>query len=97
MKQEETEQLKRELAEMTACADKLAANLRKLTGQLAQKTKASLRRGDNVQFTDSRTGGVATGYVVKIAEEFVTVQTGKVGTRWKVPASMVSKIDAVLK
>ena len=59
--------------------------------RLAQKTKASLHLGDNVQFTNSRSGGVTTGHVVK----FVTVQTN--GGRWKVPASMLSKIDAVLK
>ena len=66
-------------------------------GRIAQKTKASLRLGDYVQFTSPRTGGVTTGHVVKIAVKFVTIQTGKVGTRWKVPASMLSKIDEVLK
>jgi hypothetical protein len=63
--------------------------------RLAQKTKASLHIGDNVQFTSPRSGGATTGHVVKIAVKFVTVQTS--GGRWKVPASMLSKIDAVLK
>jgi hypothetical protein len=63
--------------------------------RLAQKTKASLHLGDNVQFTNSRNGNVTTGNVIKIAVKYVTVQT--IDGRWKVPASMLSKIDAVLK
>ena len=60
-------------------------------GRLAQKTKASLRLGDNVQFTSSRTGTMITGHVIKIAVKFVTVQAS--GGRWKVPASMLSKTN----
>ena len=63
--------------------------------RLAQKTKASLHLGDDVQFTDSRTGYVIAGHAVKIAVKFVTVQTN--AGRWKVPASMLSKVEGALK
>lgn len=63
--------------------------------RLAQKTKASLRLGDDVQFTNPRTGCVTAGHVVKIAVKFVTVQTN--AGRWKVPASMLSKTEGALK
>jgi hypothetical protein len=61
--------------------------------RLAQKAKASLKVGDAVQFTSVRTGGVTVGHVVKIAVKFVTVKTS--GGLWKVPASMLSKVEEV--
>ena len=58
--------------------------------RLGQRTKASLKVGDAVQFTSSRTGTVITGHILKIAVKFVTVKT--VGGLWKVPVNMLTKI-----
>ena len=58
---------------------------------IAKLTKASLRVGDNVNFTSSKTGMNVTGKVRKIAIKFVTVDTGQ--TLWRVPANMLSKIN----
>jgi len=59
--------------------------------QLVQQTKRSLRIGDNVNFTSSKTGLNVTGVVTKIAIKYVTVKT--VQGAWRVPANMLSKID----
>ena len=58
---------------------------------LAKLTKASLRIGDNVNFTSSKTGMNVTGVVTKIAIKFVTVKT--IQGAWRVPANMLTKID----
>jgi small-conductance mechanosensitive channel len=58
---------------------------------LAKQTKASLRVGDNVSFTSSKTGMDVTGVVTKIAIKYVTVRTG--AGLWKVPANMLAKVD----
>ena len=58
---------------------------------IAKLTKASLRIGDNVNFTSSKTGLNVTGVVVKIAIKFVTVKT--IQGAWRVPANMLSKIE----
>ena len=59
--------------------------------QLVQQTKRSLRIGDNVNFTSSKTGLNVTGVVTKIAIKYVTVNTVK--GLWRVPANMLSKIE----
>ena len=59
--------------------------------QLTQQTKRSLRIGDNVNFTSSKTGLNVTGVVTKIAIKYVTVKT--VNGLWRVPANMLSKIE----
>jgi len=58
---------------------------------IAKLTKASLKVGDNVNFTSSKTGMNITGVVVKIAIKFVTVKT--IQGAWRVPANMLTKID----
>ena len=58
---------------------------------IAKLTKASLRIGDNVNFTSSKTGMNVTGVVTKIAIEYVTVKT--IQGAWRVPANMLTKID----
>ena len=58
---------------------------------IAKLTKASLRIGDNVNFTSTKTGMNITGVVVKIAIKFVTVKT--IQGAWRVPANMLSKIE----
>jgi uncharacterized protein YwbE len=59
--------------------------------RLVQETKYSLRVGDNVQFTSSKTGRLTRGFVTKIAIKYVTVDTGM--GQWRVPANMLSKVD----
>ena len=58
---------------------------------IAKLTKASLRIGDNFNFTSSKTGMNVTGVVTKIAIKFVTVKT--IQGAWRVPANMLTKID----
>jgi len=58
---------------------------------LAKQTKASLRVGDNVSFTSSKTGLDVTGVVTKIAIKYVTVGTAQ--GLWRVPANMLAKVD----
>jgi hypothetical protein len=58
---------------------------------IAKLTKASLRIGDNVNFTSSKLGRNVTGVVTKIAIKFVTVKT--IQGAWRVPANMLSKIE----
>jgi len=59
--------------------------------RLTQLTKWTLRIGDTVSFTSSKTGMDVTGRVRKIAIKYVTVDTGQ--TLWRVPANMLSKVD----
>ena len=58
---------------------------------LAKLTKASLKVGDNVNFTSSKTGMNVTGVVVKIAIKYVTVKT--IQGAWRVPANMLTKVE----
>jgi hypothetical protein len=58
---------------------------------LTERTKATLRVGDNVNFTSTRTGQNVTGVVIKIAIKYVTVRT--VQGLWKVPANMLTKVE----
>jgi hypothetical protein len=58
---------------------------------IAKLTKASLRVGDNVTFTSSKTGLNVTGVVTKIAIKYVTVKT--IQGAWRVPANMLTKIN----
>ena len=59
--------------------------------RLMEMTKRSLRIGDNVNFTSSKTGQNVTGVVMKVAIKFVTVKT--VQGLWRVPANMLSKVE----
>jgi small-conductance mechanosensitive channel len=58
--------------------------------RLADMTKRSLRVGQRVQFTSSRTGRQMSGDVTKIAIKFVTVRTAT--GLWRVPASMLTPV-----
>jgi len=62
--------------------------------QLAQQIKYSIRVGDNVEFTSSKTGRLTRGFVTKVAIKYVTVNTGM--GLWKVPANMLSLVDKEL-
>jgi len=58
---------------------------------LAKQIKRSIRVGDNVEFTSSKTGRATRGFVTKVAIKYVTVNTG-LGL-WRVPANMLSVVD----
>jgi hypothetical protein len=58
--------------------------------RLTQTIKWSLKVGDNVNFTSSKTGQNFTGVVTKVAIKYVTVKT--VSGLWRVPANMLTKI-----
>ena len=59
--------------------------------RLAQSTKSTLRVGDNVNFTSTKTGQNFTGFVTKIAIKYVTVKT--MSGLWRVPANMLNKVE----
>jgi len=59
--------------------------------RLTQAIKFSLRVGDNVNFTSSKTGQNFTGVVTKVAIKYVTVKT--ISGLWRVPANMLTKIE----
>lgn len=59
--------------------------------RLAHTVKYSLRVGDTVNFTQTRTGRNITGFVTKIAIKYVTVKT--TDGLWKVPAAMLTKVE----
>ena len=54
---------------------------------LIKQQKRSLSLGADVSFTSNKTGITYKGKVEKIAQKFVTVNTGS--GRWKVPANML--------
>jgi len=58
---------------------------------LAQRIKRSISRGDNVEFTSSKTGRLTRGFVTKVAIKYVTVDTGM--GQWRVPANMLTLVD----
>ena len=58
---------------------------------LAQRIKRSISRGDNVEFTSSKTGRLTRGFVTKVAIKYVTVDTGL--GQWRVPASMLTLVE----
>jgi hypothetical protein len=62
--------------------------------QLAKRVKYSIRTGDNVEFTSSKTGRVTRGFVTKVAIKYVTVNTGM--GLWRVPANMLTVVDKEL-
>lgn len=54
---------------------------------LVKQQKRALSLGTDVSFTSNKTGMTYRGTVEKIAQKFVTVNTGS--GRWKVPANML--------
>ena len=58
--------------------------------QLSKRIKYSIRVGDNVEFTSSKTGRLTRGFVKKVAIKYVTVDTGM--GLWKVPANMLTVV-----
>lgn len=58
--------------------------------RLTEQVKWTLRIGDNVNFTSSKTGQNITGFVTKVAIKYVTVKTAQ--GLWRVPANMLTRI-----
>jgi hypothetical protein len=58
--------------------------------RLTKDVKNSIKPGQMVRFTSSKTGQTISGKVRKIAIKFVTVDTGQ--TLWKVPANMLEAV-----
>ncbi len=59
--------------------------------QLQKQIKRSLMLGDNVNFTNSKTGQNITGVVTKIAIKYITVRT--ISGSWRVPANMLTIVE----
>ena len=59
--------------------------------QLAKQIKRSIGRGDNVEFTSSKSGRLMRGFVTKVAIKYVTVDTGM--GLWRVPANMLTVVE----
>lgn len=51
--------------------------------------------GDMVQFTSSRTGGKVNATVEKVNKKYVIVSTHIGGEKWRVPATMLTKISEI--
>ena len=62
--------------------------------RLAERTKAGIRVGDNVEFMSSKTGRLTRGFVTKKAIKYITVNTGM--RLWTVPANMLSVFEKEL-
>lgn len=58
---------------------------------LQKQVKRSITLGSDVKFTSTKNGVTYQGSVEKIAQKFVTVNTGSSG-RWKVPANMLTVV-----
>ena len=59
--------------------------------RLTDMNKRSMRIGDTVNFTSSKTGQNVTGTVMKIAIKYITVKT--VQGLWRVPANMLTLVE----
>ena len=59
---------------------------------LMKQVKYQLRVGDRVEYRSAKFGTVTQGTVMKIAQKYVTVNTGQ--GLWKVPANMLTKVEA---
>ena len=58
---------------------------------LTRQNIRSLTLQSNVEFTNSKTGRVMRGFVQKIAQKYVTVDTG--AGVWRVPANMLTVVE----
>lgn len=60
---------------------------------LTRENVRQLRAGAIVKFTSSRTGGAVTGTVQKVNRKFVIVEQSIGGSRWRVPANMLTVVS----
>ena len=62
---------------------------------LAKQAIKNFIVGDMVQFTSSRTGGKVNATVEKVNKKYVIVSTHIGGEKWRVPATMLTKISEI--
>ena len=62
---------------------------------LAKQAIRNFVVGDMVQFTSRRTGGRVNATVEKVNKKYVIVSTHIGGEKWRVPATMLTKISDI--
>mgnify|MGYP001230210843 FL=1 len=62
---------------------------------LAKQAIRNFVVGDMVQFTSRRTGGKVNATVEKVNKKYVIVSTHIGGERWRVPATMLTKLSDI--
>ena len=62
---------------------------------LAKQAIKNFIKGDMVQFTSRRTGGKINATVEKVNKKYVIVSTHIGGEKWRVPATMLTKISEI--
>ena len=62
---------------------------------LAKQAIKNFIKGDMVQFTSRRTGGKVNATVEKVNKKYVIVSTHIGGEKWRVPATMLTKISEI--
>jgi len=62
---------------------------------LAKQAIRNFVKGDMVQFTSRRTGGKVNATVEKVNKKYVIVETHIGGEKWRVPATMLTKINEI--
>ena len=62
---------------------------------LAKQAIKNFIVGDMVQFTSSRTGGKINATVEKVNKKYVIVSTHIGGEKWRVPATMLTKLSDI--
>ena len=62
---------------------------------LAKQAIKNFIKGDMVQFTSRRTGGKVNATVEKVNKKYVIVSTHIGGDKWRVPATMLTKLSDI--
>ena len=62
---------------------------------LAKQAIKNFIKGDMVQFTSRRTGGKVNAIVEKVNKKYVIVSTHIGGEKWRVPATMLTKLSDI--
>ena len=62
---------------------------------LAKQAIKNFIVGDMVQFTSNRTGGKVNATVEKVNKKYVIVSTHIGGEKWRVPATMLTKLSEI--
>ena len=62
---------------------------------LAKQAIKNFVVGDMVQFTSNRTGGKVNATVEKVNKKYVIVSTHIGGEKWRVPATMLTKLSDI--
>ena len=62
---------------------------------LAKQAIKNFIKGDMVQFTSRKTGGKVNATVEKVNKKYVIVSTHIGGEKWRVPATMLTKLSDI--